>query len=205
MSKQDSGLWKRGVVLLILVGAISAAALFFVLRLPSVNPSAEKPMCNDIHKLTLATSFAPFPASVDWGLLYHMSKTEPSPKGWEIRYNAALALARKGNPDLPLDIMREMLDERRQKLNFTVCSRYLRQTEDEALARRTVYNALQAFMKWYKQPQTPKKFDAENAELEKKYNAELEQTYDAVAQLSQSSNQTIRTEAQKALKLIGRK
>src|SRR4051794_16315506 len=42
----------------------------------------------------------------------------PSAKGWEVRYNAALALARRGAAQTPWEVIAEMLDEKQQLRNF---------------------------------------------------------------------------------------
>jgi hypothetical protein len=44
----------------------------------------------------------------------------PSNPGWKIRYNATIALARRGNPDTSVDLLKEMLDVDKQRANFSV-------------------------------------------------------------------------------------
>jgi hypothetical protein len=71
-----------------------------------------------------------------------------SPTGWEVRYNAALALARRGNPHVKdaevWDTLVEMLDEEQQLRNFRTKQDDGRETADETGARTTVISALQA-------------------------------------------------------------
>src|SRR5262245_19560399 len=92
---ENSGLHQRGLLLLGLMLVIVAGIWYFGFFLPG--------------------SGQPGPAAQA-----ATSKAQPSPKGWEIRYNAALALARRGSTHLPFDVVREMLDENRQMANFRV-------------------------------------------------------------------------------------
>src|SRR5262245_29037665 len=112
----DSGLWKRGILLLALVGLIAGVALFVVLRRPLAPVGDDEALCPDLLTQFLyspaAAPVAPFPAAVNWGLIYQVGQSSPSPKGWEIRYNATLALARKGHLDRSqqFDTVCEILD-----------------------------------------------------------------------------------------------
>ncbi|HEX4589970.1 MAG TPA: hypothetical protein VH120_08585, partial [Gemmataceae bacterium] len=81
-----------------------------------------------------------------------------SPAGWEIRYNAALALARRGSPHVKepevWDSLTEMLDEDQQLRNFHSKTDDGREVTDETGARTTVIGALQAVQELHrKQPQ----------------------------------------------------
>jgi hypothetical protein len=78
-----------------------------------------------------------------------------SPTGWEVRYNAALALARRGSeqvrqPDV-WDTLVEMLDEQQQFRNFTAQLRDGRVVPDETAARLTVIGALKAVQELHRQ------------------------------------------------------
>ena len=68
--------------------------------------------------------------------------------GWEVRYNAVLALARRGSPHVQdphvWDTLVEMLDEEQQLGNFRTRLRDGREVPDEAAARNTVLGALRA-------------------------------------------------------------
>ena len=70
----------------------------------------------------------------------------PSRPGWEIRYNAAVALAQRGSDLVKdrLDLFAEMLDEERQRANFSKKEEDGRTVVDEAGASGTVRTALQA-------------------------------------------------------------
>src|SRR5438874_1630645 len=71
-----------------------------------------------------------------------------SPSGWEIRYNAALALAHRGSAQIldPVawESLVEMLDEEQQLRNFTTLLSDGREVPDETAARLTVIGALKA-------------------------------------------------------------
>jgi len=71
-----------------------------------------------------------------------------SPRGWDVRYNAALALARRGSPKIqdpvPWESLSEMLNEEQQMRNFIVTRPDGREVPDETAARMTVIAALKA-------------------------------------------------------------
>ena len=80
-----------------------------------------------------------------------------SPAGWEVRYNAALALARRGSPHVQdadvWDSLVEMLDEDQQLRNFRTKNEDGRETVDETGARATVIGALEVVQELHrKQP-----------------------------------------------------
>lgn len=202
----DSGLWKRGIFLLILVGAIAGVALFVALRRPDVAENAAAPIAPELLTPMLYTpalaAVAPFPASINWGALQQIAQSAPSAKGWEIRYNAALALARKGEANLPFEVLLEMLDEKQQQLNAATLLKDGRLGVNEADARQRVYVTLQVVSQWYKHPERKKKFSALNAELRKTYEDGLARINQAVDQLAQNSNPALRTEALKTLQIL---
>jgi hypothetical protein len=45
---------------------------------------------------------------------------EASGPGWKIRYDATIALARRGSDKTPIDTLEQMLDESKQRANFRV-------------------------------------------------------------------------------------
>jgi hypothetical protein len=90
-----------------------------------------------------------FPGNVDWPALAEMPKVLPSGPGWEIRYNATLALARRGSPHLPLENVREMLDESQQMRNFRAPLETGGSLPDEVAARKTMLNTLEALAGWW--------------------------------------------------------
>src|ERR1700736_1810414 len=90
MKSDDSGLMRRGLLLLGLMTVLAVVVLYVALRRPDQEVRAEPPLAAGL----------------------------PSAPGWEIRYNATVALARRGSPQLPLGVLCEMLDEDRQMRNF---------------------------------------------------------------------------------------
>jgi hypothetical protein len=202
----DSGLWKRGLVLLALVALIAGIAGFLLWRQTAPQPRGEEPICPELFAQSLyspaAAPFAPFPATINWVVLGQVVQTSPSSPGWKIRYAAALTLARKAQAVLPFDTLCEMLDERQQRLNRSACSNEMRMVPDEAEAGRTVLKALEVIAEWYRHLDRPKKFDPDNADLREKYDAGLEKLTRSVEQLTQSANQVLRTEALKTLQVL---
>ena len=63
--------------------------------------------------------------------------------GWEIRYNAAAALARRGSDRIKdhIEVLSEMLDENQQLLNFRTKLKEGQDVPDEQAARATVISA----------------------------------------------------------------
>ncbi len=171
----DSGLWKRGLALLALVGLIAGVALYVALHQPASADEDE----------TLAQG-------------------TKSPDGWLVRYNATLALARRGHLDTAAQFatLSEMMNEHQQMVNFAVCQDDGKLRADEAAARSTVYNALQAVAKWYRHPERKALLDAADAEAKRTYEAGLEKLTLAVTQLTESANQALRTEAIRTLQVL---
>jgi hypothetical protein len=122
----------------------------------------------------------------------------PSSPGWEIRYNAAQALARHGSAEVPLDVLAEMLDEQKQLKNFRAVGKNGRDVPDEAAARRTVINALKAVALWHEKPEVI-------ARVRQRAPKELEAIYQAVAKLTESSVVDLRNEALRAQAAIQKK
>lgn len=82
-----------------------------------------------------------------------------SPAGWEVRYNAVLALLRRGSTEVTQadvwDTVVEMLDEDQQLRNFRTKDDDGREVLDENGARTTVIGTLQALQEFHrKQPKT---------------------------------------------------
>jgi hypothetical protein len=109
-----------------------------------------------------------------------------SPAGWEIRYNAVLALLRRGSTEITQadlwDIVMEMLDEDQQLRNFRTKDEDGREVVDENGARTTVIGTLQALQELHrKQP----KIDLFSAN-------------EAIEKLLRSLNPTVRVQARQA-------
>src|SRR5687768_7418802 len=111
----DSGLVKRGFALLGLMALLVVIVLFILLRRPG-QPDARPETATRPEHLVWAVVHpaSAYPAGVSWGSLYQLGDWMPSAPGWEVRYNAAAALARHGSDQVPWDLIREMLDERHQ-------------------------------------------------------------------------------------------
>lgn len=190
---QDSGLVKRGLVLLALMSALVVVLLTIVLqRNPGTVPSAGTRA--DLGAGTLLQVSAPFPASVAWAGLYQTAEALPSPPGWEIRYNAAATLARLGKANVPWPILQEMLDEERQMRNFRVQLQDGKNVPDESAARTTMLVALRAIAEWHRK----------QASGDREVSAELAKVYAAVDRLAQSPLISLKTEAEKTRKTFFR-
>jgi hypothetical protein len=115
---------------------------------------------------------------------------KPSPRGWQIRYNATLALCVKGSKQVPLKELLEMLDENKQLKNFRVKLKDGRDVPDETGARKTVLNALKAIAEWHKKLDVARAYGRENRSLKK--------VYAVVADLAENSpNAVVRQEAER--------
>jgi hypothetical protein len=122
---------------------------------------------------------------------------KPSPKGWQIRYNANLALAVKGSKQVRLDLLREMLDEQKQLKNFRVRLQSGQEVPDETGARRTVLNTLKAIAEWHQKLDVVKALGADNQALAK--------VYGAIDDLAQNSpNIVVRQEAERTRQALHR-
>ena len=120
MTQEDTGLAVRGFALLAVMTAIVGVVLFIMFR-GSGQPEPQ----------------------------HDLAGVAPSPVGWEIRYNAAAALARRGSKQVPWAVLREMLDERQQLRNFQVVLHDGREVPDEVAARTAVISALKAVGEWH--------------------------------------------------------
>ncbi|HYT89982.1 MAG TPA: hypothetical protein VEL76_14850 [Gemmataceae bacterium] len=181
----NSGLTHRGLVLLGLMAAV-VVVLWAVLR-PSRQTPPEAAGKPDLPAALVCPIVGTFPASVPWSSVGRMDGVMPSAPGWQVRYNATVALARRGSPRLPFDILSEMLDEDRQMRNWRARLQDGREVPDEAAARRTVLAALKVFAEWHKHADAVKTVGADNPDLRK--------VYAAVEKLTHSPNQVVKMEA----------
>jgi hypothetical protein len=187
VTRQESGLAKRGLLLLGLMLAI-AAVVGFVLFRPTSTPVPE----DDLHPELIAAAVPGMGASslyeVNWGALASLSQLLPSSPGWQVRYNTTLTYARRGSPNLPLAVLSEMLDEDRQMRNFRARLADGKDVPDEYAARQTVYNALHYFGEWQQH---------KDAVASAQANPELQRVYAAVDKLTHSKNDVLRKEAER--------
>ncbi len=115
-----------------------------------------------------------------------------SPPGWEVRYNAAIALARRGSPTVLEDAVKEsileMLDEDQQMRNFRTTVNG-KEVTDAAKAQLTVITAVQALADLH----------ARKADLD------LSAFKPAIDKLVNSPNLAVNTEAKKTQLLLAAK
>jgi hypothetical protein len=156
---EDTGLAKRGLLLL---GAMTAiVTVVLVILFNRGGPEA--------------------PAVPDGG--------DPSAVGWEIRYNAAVALARRGSDNVPWPLFREMLDEKQQMRNFRVELEGGQVAVDEVAARTALISALRALGDWHVKQRAANKTAAP---------AGLRPVYEQVDRLAESPVAELKKEAERA-------
>ena len=147
-------------------------------------------MCRVIPVLLLAL----LPLACNRGSAPSVVSGPPSSPGWEVRYNAAAALARRGSDKVlsegVRDTLLEMLDEEQQLRNFPVKDEKGvvrkdaedRTTPDAAAAQLTVVSTLRALTELHRR----------RPELD------LAPFKSAVDRLTQSKSLAVSTEAKKA-------
>jgi hypothetical protein len=108
--------------------------------------------------------------------------------GLETRYNATVALLRRGSDQFRFGILLEMLDEELQLSNFRVERKNGEEVADEPTARSTIVGALRALIEYHKQQPDG---------LYKRPAAELDQLKLALDKLTHSSNPTLQSEAER--------
>jgi hypothetical protein len=175
------------VLLLAMMAALAGVVLFSIFYQPSQEVPVETLRPEYVAPL-VASPTAAFPGTLSWGALYQLGEALPSPPGWEIRYNATVALARHGSPKVRLEVLREMLDEPRQMRNFRSTLADGREVPDEAAARRTVLGALKAVREWHRHPDAVKAIGSDDPRLQ--------MVHAAVGLLTQSPNEAVREEAE---------
>src|SRR5262249_1868906 len=109
------------------------------------------------------------------------SPSRRSEPGWETRYTATVALARRGS-DLVKDrlsVFVEMLDEEQQLQNFRTKLKDGREAPNEVEAFQTLTNGLKALVELHR----------------KRPDMDLSSLYPAVTKLTQSPNAALRNEA----------
>lgn len=191
--QQDSGLVQRGLLLLGGMTALVVVVLLIVLRNPDA-PSRSRDTRGDVL-LPAFVAPAPFPAAVGWPALAQLGERLPSAPGWEVRYNAAAALARRGSAKTPWPVVREMLDEERQLRNYRVMLKNGQVAANEEDATRTVLNALAAIAEWHK------KQDRAAVSV----SADLQLVYEQVDRLAQGNHTLLRVHADRVRQTFLRK
>jgi len=182
----DSGLVQRGLLLLGGMAALVVVVLLIALRDSSssrVTTPSRTPLL-----MPVCISMAPFPATLGWSLLAPMSEQLPSSPGWEIRYNAAAALARRGSSQTPWPVIREMLDPQQQLRNFvTLKNGQIFPHEEEA--QRTIHSTLAALTEWHRK---------QDRAAKPTIPADLQAVYAQVDRLAESGNTLMRVQADRA-------
>ena len=130
-----------------------------------------------------------------WPELAQLAKQTGSAPGWEVRYNAALTLARRGSPDTPWPVLLEMLDEEQQQRNFRVLLKSGKLSVDREAALRTVYNTLGVIAEYSQKPQAGK---APNQ------TADRDRVRDQIARLADSPHAEIRIQARRAQQALAK-
>jgi hypothetical protein len=149
MSDEGKGLIQRGLLLVAGIGVLAVVVLAILLNRPGGGAAPQEIVPKEWFRLLGNTAGVSFPGNLNWPALAAMPKVLPSGPGWEIRYNATLALARRGSKELPLENVREMLDESRQMRNFRAPLEGGGSVPDEVAARRTILNTLEALISWW--------------------------------------------------------
>src|SRR5580765_1404674 len=113
MAQEDKGLVLRGLLLFTFICLLATIVLGIMFwRTPTTTrPGRETPLEYSIVSVTVPP-LGPFPASVSWSAFVQLGDNMPSAPGWEVRYNAATTLARRGSQHVPWPLLGEMLDEK---------------------------------------------------------------------------------------------
>jgi len=165
----ENGFVKRGFFLLGTMAALVGVVLSIIFYKP-------------VQMLPLETRKLPERASED---------------GWKIRYNATIALLRRGSDDVPWRTVREMLDEPQQLKNCEFDHPDGKKIPDESLARSFAITTLKAVGEWQRmQADAGKKIDGVAA---------LPQIREQVDVLAQSPIPELKVQAEKTRQALGNK
>jgi hypothetical protein len=192
----DTKIVQRGLLLLLLVGVLAGTVLVIMLRRPGRAESTPAARTENLAPFLVVPPTG-FPASLTWAALFQVGDAMPSTRGWEIRYTATQVLAVRGSSKIPLDILREMLDEGRQLRNFQVKLATGKTTADEGAAQQEVLVALKAVAAWHSHADAVKAVGPDNPDLQK--------LYQAVDKLKHSSSNVVRARAQETYLSLGKK
>src|SRR5258708_5618344 len=120
MAHEDKGLVLRGLILLGAIGVLVAGVLGFIFWRPHTSPPTLASPPEHHIPTVIVPQIGAFPSGLPWYALYQLGETMPSAPGWNIRYNAATTLCRRGSDSVPWHLIREMLDEKQQLRNHRV-------------------------------------------------------------------------------------
>ena len=104
------------------------------------------------------------------------------------RYNATVALARRGSDQVRLGVLQGMLDASAQLKNFVLKRKNGEELPDEVTARLTVSTALEAVTELHR----------------KKPERDLSALYPAIEDIAHGKNIALQTEAERTLRALGR-
>jgi hypothetical protein len=188
MAQEDKGLVLRGLVLLAIISCLVAFVLV-VLFWRNEPPAVTTQTPPELYvSLAVSPSLAPFPSSVAWAAVMQLGESLPSAPGFDVRYNAATTLARRGSTATPWPLLREMLDEKQQLRNSRIQQPDGREVYDAFAARLKTISALQAVAAWHEKRKSDTKPTAP---------PELREIYTLVDQLAESSHGEVKIQAEK--------
>ena len=189
MAQEDKGLVVRGLILLAGISVVVAIVLGIIFwRAPAPPPTLASPPEHHIPTVIMPPLGA-YPSGVSWIALANLRETMPSAPGWNIRYNAATSLARRGSSSVPWHSIREMLDEKQQLRNQRLRLEDGRDVYDEAAARAYMLSALKAIAAWHEKRKADGKTDAP---------PELREIYTIVDAFADSPFVELKLQAEKA-------
>ena len=174
-----------GALLLVLgLGAFGAYQVYTVWKAPT-QAVAKADAPPEWLVPAAQTPLAAFPSNIAWGTLRHLGETLPSAPGFEIRYTATRVLAHRGSPKVPLDNLREMIDEERQMKNFRVVLKDGRVIPNQGEAWEVVLIGMKAIAEWHKHAGAVKSASPED----------LRKLYQSLEALKKSPSQTVSAQA----------
>jgi hypothetical protein len=189
MAQENQGLALRGLILLAVIGGLVTLMLGFMFwQSHTPPPTLVAPPEHQIPSLA-APNVGAFPSGISWYAIYQLGETMPSAPGWEVRYNAATTLARRGSAAVPWALLREMLDEKLQMRNYRVRHADGRDVYDEAAARANTVRALKALAVWH---------EKRKAEQNLEVPSDLAEIYAMVDKLATSPFVELKIQAEKA-------
>jgi len=183
MATDDKGLVLRGFFLLAVIGVIVSVVMAILFMRPQSTPPTGGIAPENLVPLLVAG----YPEGMPCGIAFALADRLPSAPGWEIRYNAATTLARRGSPATPWPLMREMLDEPQQMRNARARLPDGTSVIDETAARSNMIGALRALAVWN-----------EKQGVKREPPAELREIYKVVDKLAESSIVELKSQAEKA-------
>jgi len=186
MAQEDKGLVLRGFLLVALISVIVAFVLTLLFWRNEPPMTQEHTPPEQVVPLVALPALAPFPSNVSWGAMAELAETAPSAPGFDVRYNAAATMARRGDVATPWPLLLEMLDEKQQLRNSRVRQDNGKDVYDEIAARRKMIGALQAIAAWH-----------EKHKGEREVSSELRSVHVRVDELASSATGAVKDQAEK--------